>query len=42
MFAHITPPVDPADVERLKAEHAARMRESAKGWPAKRSSKRRR
>jgi hypothetical protein len=41
MFAHIMPPVSPADVERFKAEHAARMKESAKDWPGRKRSKRR-
>ena len=41
MFAHIFPPVSPADVERFKAEHAARMKESAKNWPGRKRSKRR-
>jgi hypothetical protein len=41
MFAHLMPTVAPADVERFKAEHAARMKVSAKNWPGRKRSKRR-
>lgn len=41
MFAHIMPPVSPEDVERFKAEHAARMKEARRTWPGRKRSKRR-
>jgi hypothetical protein len=33
---------DPATIERFKAEHAAKMRESAMTWPGRKRAKRRR